>query len=224
MSGARLAYAQARMQARHAERPSPLQWAQLSTSRTAEHFLHAVNESSLARWTRLLDRAADARAVEDALALEFRAHTDEVAEWIGLPWDRAVRWLRWIPLLVRLEASEERAARVARDGGASELVDPDARAMWYARFRALWPRSSASIEELEELVARELERRRSERETAGARAELARELERRFRRHAGTPAAAFAHLALTLLELERLRGAVLVRLLLTEERSAAAWV
>lgn len=224
MSSPRLAYAQARMQARHADRLSPRQWTELSASRTAEHLLRSVRESSLGRWTRLLDRAPDARAVEDALALEFRTHTDEVAEWVGPPWDHAVRWVRWLPLLVRLEGSEENAARAARDGGAGELVDRDARSIWHARFRSLEPRSSESLEELLDMVARELHRRRTETESAGARARFERELERRFRRHAGTPVAVFAHLALTLVDLERLRAAILVRLLLIDERSAVAWV
>jgi hypothetical protein len=224
MSGSRLAYAQARMHARHAERPSRAQWTQLSTSRTAEHFLRAVSESSLGRWTRLLDRAPESHAVEDALALAFRAHADEVAEWVGPPWDRAVGWTRWIPLLVRLEASEERAAQVAREEGAGDLVASAARSIWYAKFRELWPRSSSSVQEIVELVRRELDRRRTERESADARAAFVRELERRFRRHAGTPAAVFAHLALALLDLERLRAAVLVRLLLIEQRSDVAWV
>jgi hypothetical protein len=229
MTSSRFAYAQARLQARHAERVLPQLWVRLETSQSVEHFLQAARGTALSRWIRLLDREPDARAVEAALELEFRAHVDEVADWVEEPWARSVRWTRWLPLLERLEARpvDERAARLVTEGDALPLLDGDAGGYWYRHFRSLWPRAGAkTLEEVVELVARHLsamKEARSEDSGPALRAELARELERLFRRQPATPVAVFCHLGLTLLELERLRGAILLRLLLPRARSALAW-
>lgn len=229
MTSSRFAYAQARLQARHAERVPAKVWIRLETSQSVEHFLQAARGTSLSRWIRLLDREPDARAVEAALELQFRAHVDEVANWVDEPWAQSVRWTRWLPLLERLEARplDEQVARMVTESDALPLLAADESGYWYRRFRALWPRAGAkALDELVELVARHLSAMReasSEQNGSALRAELARELERRFRRQPATPVAVFSHLGLTLLELERLRGSILLRLLLPRARSDLTW-
>lgn len=228
MTSPRFAYAQARLQARHAERVPPAVWLRLDTSQSVEHFLEAARGTALSRWIRLLDRTPDAHAVEAALELEFRSHVDEVANWVDSPWNRSVRWLRWLPLLERLEARADDASlqELVAEDGASELLDGNASDQWYRQFRALAPRSGKSLSSIVDLVARHVSAMREASPEQNAwllRAELARELERLFRQQPATPVAVFSHLGLTLLELERLRGAILLRLLLPRARTEVKW-
>ncbi len=223
MSAPRLAYAQARLAARHAERAQPVDWARLRASRSADHFLQAVRGTSLAHWVRHLDSDPDAGDVETTLEAAFSAHVDEVADWVGAPWAPCVRFTRWVPALERLEAG-------TFDDAGAPLTGEHAGRRWYARFRALWPSAgrstTAEVEEIVALVARHLRAMRDADPADNGwalRDELARELERRFRRYPATPAAALSHLALTWLELERLRGELALRLLLPRAGSEGTW-
>ncbi len=231
MTSPRFAYAQARLQARHAERLAPSAWVRLETSQSAQHFLQAVRDTPLGRWVGALDRDSDARAVEAALQLSFHEHVDEVADWIEDPWAPSVRWMRWFPLLQRCAAqpADEQVARWAAEGDGESLLDADAGRTWLSHFRSLCPRFGVQgIEALVERVQRHLAKMaeaRPEEKSAALRAEIGRDLERRFRQQPATPVAVFSHLGLTLLELERLRGALVVRLLLSNTSNAAggAW-
>jgi hypothetical protein len=199
----RFAYAQARLGARHAERVSPATWLRLETHRSAESFLEAARATPLARWLGRVDRNPDPHAVEAALELEFANHVEEVADWIDDPWARSVRWLRWLPLLER----------------------DDRHLDWYEHFRSLWPRTGRQgLEALCGLVTRHLAAMAtaaSAEDGPMLRAELARDLAREFRRQPASPVALVSHLGLTLLDLERLRGGILVRLLFSDSRRAA---
>lgn len=228
MTSPRFAYAQARLQARHAERVPAAVWIRLDTSQSVEHFLEATRGTALSRWIRLLDRTPDAHAVEAALELEFRVHVDEVADWVDSPWNRSVRWMRWLPLLERLDAQpdDESLRQLVAEDDASTLFDGNASDCWYRQFRALAPRGGKSLTSIVELVARHVSAMREASAEQNAwllRAELARDLERMFRRQPATPVAVFSHLGLTLLELERLRGAILLRLLLPRARTEVKW-
>lgn len=213
MTSPRLAYAQARMAARHADRADAALWASLGASRSAAHWLAAARATPLARWVQHLDRDPDTGDVEAALELAFAGHVDEVSVWVGEPWAAAVRATRALPLLEQHDAEE-----------------PGAAAHWYATFRGSWPRAPSpfvrGVEEVVQLVAQHRRRMRdadvrdSGREL---RDELGRQLERGFRRFAVTPAAALCHLGLTWLEIERLRGELLVRLVLPGAGSDVPW-
>lgn len=82
---------------------------------------------------------------------------------------------------------------------------------WYAHWRSLWPRGTQTGA-LDNLAAAvrihfELLARAAAKETSAPyQRDLARKLTRLFRRHSASPTAVFAHLALTALDLERLRG------------------
>lgn len=122
---------------------------------------------------------------------------------------------------------EERDERLgqslpAQPGRRGRPVGPTAR--WAGHWRSLWPRTGGretrGLDALQHLVAEHLgrmaeadgpERGQQHRDELGA------GLVRIFRRHSRSPAAAFAHLGVIALDLERLRGGLLTRALFTRE-------
>ncbi|HYA06871.1 MAG TPA: hypothetical protein VEF90_13360 [Xanthobacteraceae bacterium] len=100
---------------------------------------------------------------------------------------------------------------------ASNGRGPMLAARWYARWRSLWPRRRADNRALLDLAAainahvERLDRAGLQETSAPYRRDLARRLTRLFRRHSGSPAALFCHLALVALDLERLRGDLIRR-------------
>jgi len=85
-------------------------------------------------------------------------------------------------------------------------------ASWYSHWRSLWPRRWADKTALLDIAAtinahvERLDRAGLQEASAPYRRDLAGRLTRMFRRHSGSPAAVFCHLALVALDLERLRG------------------
>jgi hypothetical protein len=96
-------------------------------------------------------------------------------------------------------------------------ADAIARSAWLEEWRCRWPREAdedtLALEELARLFARHFPRfaALAVDEAWTLRRDLERQLAVRFRRYALTPVAAFAYLALAALELERLRGQLVVR-------------
>lgn len=252
------AYAQARMQARHAEQPDDALWQRLHTSRDLGHFLEAARGTGLRRWLGHVTERTEVHAVERGLRRELREHVQEVASWVPSGWAQAVRFtarLVDLPVLERLLgreppppwvrddvelarfALEERDARreAMQAAGLGPIVEAalqgrTAREGWLERWRELLPRrlggGVAELREMAERVAAHVDRMAGSRELDGweARAGLERDLARAFRWRAMRPVAVWAHLGLTALELERLRGALLRRRLFPDVRSEVAWV
>ena len=113
-----------------------------------------------------------------------------------------------------LEASPFALLSPATDGNGS------LGAQWLAHWRTLWPRSSdrdrRGLDDLVGVVANHFEllaRAGLQDLSSPYRHDLEREATRMFRRCAGTPAALFSHLTLVALDLERLRGGLVRRLL-----------
>src|SRR6185437_80196 len=90
--------------------------------------------------------------------------------------------------------------------------EPTLAKRWYARWRVLWPKSAAELGALKKLSqavnahVERLERAGVQDASAPHRRDLAQTITRMFRWGGGTPVAAFCHLALVGLDLERLRG------------------
>jgi hypothetical protein len=90
-------------------------------------------------------------------------------------------------------------------------------ARWYTHWHSLWPRRQAGNRALRDLIAtinahvERLDRAGLQEASASYRRDLALKLTRMFRRHGGSPAAIFCHLALVALDLERLRGDLIRR-------------
>ena len=148
MSGPAVGYAQARVHARHAARPSIADWRRLDGARTAAQYLQYARHTGLRHWLRSVGDEDGQAAVELKLRVAFRGHADEVAGWLPSP---AVPAVRLITTLVDLPTLEH-----LHRGGAPQpwmtddpqladaLEDPPARAplaSWLVRWRALAPAS-----------------------------------------------------------------------------------
>jgi hypothetical protein len=136
----------------------------------------------------------------------------------------AYAWMQEEPALRELAAVDpaSRAGAAAEGRYAPLLPAGDAEALaarWLAEWRRRWPEASgrerAALEQLVEVVSTYLSRYATGDGASGqaARDRFAAEARVLFRRHALTPAAAFAWLLLVALELERVRGAVVERAL-----------
>jgi len=206
-------YAQARMQARFGERPDAARWRELDGAHDLGACLDALRGTALRRWVAGLDARADLHQVDRGLREAFRAHVGEVARWMPEAWRPCVLWLR--------ELVEPRAEVPA--AGAGRRAGPHA--AWLAEWRRRWPADAAATRGLQRIAAAVLSHRArfaraGVRGAWAARGALERELRVLFRRSALAPEAAFAYLGLIALDLERLRAA-LVRRILQRPRAAA---
>ncbi|MBK7586312.1 MAG: hypothetical protein IPI67_39765 [Myxococcales bacterium] len=222
MTSPRFLYTQARLQARNAERLSRAAWDRLAGSHGVERFLEAASVTPLARFVHSVTHDTDAGKVEQLLLTAYAAHTDEVADWVPPDWSNAVRFVRWLPLLERLESGAAGADWIA----ASPVpAGPGASREWFRQFRGLCPRPG-ELDPLSTVVRDHLKEMRDtsvEQNGWTLRAKLSITLERLLRRRPATPVAVFAHLGLTLLELERLRAELLLRTSIAPAWRQVAW-
>jgi hypothetical protein len=99
---ARFAYLQARLQARHGDRPSPDDWRVAESSTDLSHFLEAARRTSLRRWTGDINHEMEPEAIERLVRAGWRSTVDDAASWVPEQWRAAVEWLRWLPDLPAL--------------------------------------------------------------------------------------------------------------------------
>ena len=100
---ARFAYLQARLQARHGDRPSPDDWRVAESSADLSHYLEAIRRSALKRWVGDLNHEMEPETIERQLRATWRDAVDETASWAPEEWRPAVEWLRWLPDLPAVE-------------------------------------------------------------------------------------------------------------------------
>lgn len=100
---ARFAYLQARLQARHGDRPSPDDWRVAEASADLSHYLEAIRRSALKRWVGDLNHEMEPETIERQLRATWRDAVDETAGWAPEEWRPAVEWLRWLPDLPAVE-------------------------------------------------------------------------------------------------------------------------
>jgi hypothetical protein len=100
---ARLAYLQARLQARHGDRPSADDWRVAESSADLSHFLEAVRRTALKRWIGDVNPDMAPEAMERHFRAAWRGAVDEVAGWSPEDWRAAVAWLRWLADLPAVE-------------------------------------------------------------------------------------------------------------------------
>ncbi len=207
MSRVDFAYGQTRVQARLGARPQERTWRRLHASGSWAHFLEAARASELRPWLSAIHGDSDADAVDSALRRAFAVHVLEVATWYPAVWTPVFELLaRWTePAEFRLGALEELRA-----------VLPSMRARERAEVDAF----------IEEILRHRLRMAAAPPSEDGwrLRAALERDTARRFRAQAEQPVAAFCYLALAFFDLERLRGALLRRLLFADVQSEVAWV
>jgi hypothetical protein len=201
MTLADFAYAQARLQAQHGRRPDDATWQLLEASRSAAQAIAQARSGPLAAWLQGLDERADAAAIERHLHARWQRQVDAVARWLPARWRAALQQFGRLPLLA---AADE-------DSDANTLL-----AAWQADWQRSLPADAQPLRQVLRLPAQlllpRLAGQRGGRATAAAVATQQR-LQRLARRHPGSAVAVFSHLALQALELERLRGDLVVRAL-----------
>lgn len=219
-------YAQARMQARHGERPDEAAWRRLAGEGPLDAYLAAARATALAPWLMGIPDRADAHAVERALRQHWREAVAELAGWMPAEWRGAVAWcagLVDLPALAFLAAGNPTPPWMEKDPAlAARIAGPltlPGRGPWRAAWRQRWPAAgeedAAQLEHLAGRIEAHLARFAELPPAAARDARLALGLEARrwFRRLALRPPVAFAHLLLIALDLERLRGELVIRTL-----------
>lgn len=199
MSKSEFAYVQARLQARHSRSPTAAAWQALEASRTAGHYLATARSGPLAAWVEGLDESGGAHRIERHLRSRWLRHVDEVARWLPARWRAATRWfgtLTALPLRDDAQPGSRAASRWLEQWRGMLPGDAGDRALLLRPAELLLPRLAGSAAGRRAIA--EAERR---------------DLTRLFRRHAASAIAVFAYLALVALDVERLRGGLVVRAL-----------
>jgi hypothetical protein len=251
MTQVAFAYAQVRLQSRHAERPGPMDWRVLQGVGDVVHYLQVARRTRLRRWVTALHGGQDSHQIELSLRRQFCDYTDEVARWLPRPWNETLGWVKRLPDLPAIRyllngelppawmqedprlqtfanAAPERRLLLLEQSDCAPLVAAWRRGeslttAWLEQWRKSWPADKASRSGLERLVSL-LQRSVRVAQTAGGpgfeseREALLRQLTAVFRRYSFRPAACYAHLALTGLDLMSLRAELLRRLLFPVDR------
>lgn len=101
--GARFAYAQARLQARHGMRPTEQLWRRLASTGDLANFLQQAQQTTLRPWVLGLQATQTSHTMELSLRQHFRRYTDEVAGWLPGNWCAVVRAAKRLPDLPALQ-------------------------------------------------------------------------------------------------------------------------
>jgi hypothetical protein len=240
----RLAYAQARIQARLSRLPAAGDWQRLAGTRTLSAYLEEARGTGLGEWVKGFSGLSQARALDRGCRTLVRELALDTAAWAPPAWRAALEWVGWLPWLPLLEhlargdALPDWASRddlltglVGADGtldrsvlhgaGLDELIagaqSGEVAARWLVAWRARWPRlgrrQAHGLESLVGLVEHHLHAFRHGSATSAwdLRESLRERLRLHLHLHAAQPAALFGYLAILLLDLERLRGALMTR-------------
>jgi len=239
-------YACARLAARYGQRPGAAHWHRIEHARTQGALLDSARGTPFERFTGGLAADADAHVVEALLRRRWRALVAEVAGWMPEPWTAAVRWcalLPDLPVLAHAAGGGGRQRWMDGDPHYRDLADgpppasspfaplapawaaPETLAdAWHREFRVRVPPGAAGpLPEIERAVGKHLAAFRSTDLADGTalRRRLGDTLAALYRRAGVSPAAAFAFLAIALLDLERLRGELLRRAVFPRRALAA---
>lgn len=179
---ARLAYAQARIQARYGRSPDAGFWRSVDAARDFEHTVELVRGSPYRTAVLALSAETGVHELERRLRQEWASSCEEVASWYPPRWRPAflwLRWLPWLPALTWLAAGHPPQPWMHRDpviagllgeGGppaalaAGELAPLAAgfapggrvRTAWRRHWRSLWqplpPRHAVGLERLDAAV------------------------------------------------------------------------
>lgn len=202
------AYAQTRIQARFAARPSTLDWQLIETSRDFSQALDSTRRGAYADTVTQLGRDSGRDAIEAALLQAWIMMVSEVTAWAPAPWRPALLWFTLLPQLRLVIAgmSPPLPGAQAIDSALKSRARPGA--AWMTGFKERLPCSSpALMQALEPVTARFLE---GPPQPSSHSTELVGQLALLLRSHAQQPAAVFAWLGLVALDLESLRGALLL--------------
>lgn len=252
---AEFAYAQARMQARHGQRPGDEVWQQLQGSGDLASFLLVVRRTTLRDWVLSMNIRSSIHEIEQSLRDQFRAYVDEVAAWQPVDWGDSVRWIRclvdlpalqhllsgsaapgWIlndPIL-RDFASEEKERRLEAImlSDYSHLAEAWLKGQslphaWLEHWLHVVPANAMKETGIKQVALLYRETFLASAVSASPVTEqqrftLHRRLTKLFRRYSFQAAAAYAHIGLVALDLEKLRRGLVRRALFPELMKAAS--
>lgn len=220
----RLEYAQARVQARYAERPGMAVWAGLDQIQDFGRYLQQATAAGFGRWLEKLGPESTPYVIEISLREAFRQHIQEVSGWMPEAWRDSVSWFSVLIDLeqIRRIISGESLPSWTKDdpflrhiSSSSDvwpmpmMVDAGSEAesfseRWRLLWRGSWPGISGDTErdllQLSELLP-----------ISAFDDAPVKWLERNFRRHARQPIAIFSYLTLILADLLRLKGEMMMR-------------
>lgn len=95
----RLAYVQARLQARHGRRPTEDRWRLLEATPDLAGYLQAARATSLNPWVVHLPAESGTHQIERSLRRDWQLYVDEISGWLPPAWRTASQWLGTLPFL-----------------------------------------------------------------------------------------------------------------------------
>jgi hypothetical protein len=249
---AQFAYTQARLQARHGARPDARLWHRLASVGDLAGYLDAARRTTLRPWVTGMQAAPASHAIELLLRRRFRGYVDEVAHWLPARWGATVLWVKRLPDLPALQhlltgamapswMLDDPALRGLAAGNMAERLEAlrnsdcdrlasawlqgtPLPAAWLEQWRRMWPvarGAGSGLAYLARLLHKYLQFAPGD-QPAQRREMLVPGLLYAFRRYGFQPAAACAHLGLVALDLEMLRGELVVRALFPDVAGAAS--
>lgn len=252
---AHFAYVQARLQARHGQRPDEGIWLQLEGIGDLANYLHVVRRSSLRQWVLGMDGSRDSHGIEQLLRSRFRNYVDEVAGWLPPDWIESARWVRRLPDLPALQyllagntapdwmlkdpmlsdftiAHRELRLEAFRQSDCAHLATAWQKgtslpAAWLEHWQQLCTGNAASDPGIEHLIRLYRDQfvfhgNDNKPDTNHQRHQLEIQLNVLFRRYSFQATAAFAHLGLIALDLEKIRSGLVRRALFPDIMKAAS--
>jgi hypothetical protein len=240
-----LPYASARVHSRHGLRLDETAWRRIEASGYLGQYLEAVRGSALASWVANIDVTRDPHAIERALRSEWHAYVRAVTDWHPRQWRPWLSWWSWLPalpLVAALARPEPVPAWMLADPlcGPIAVGSPTERAaalestplaplaaavrtavavgsVWRREAEALVPpvdfRTHEQLRLLMKLLAPGIDARP---------VESAPLLLRLFRAAGESVVASACHLTLLLIDVERLRGGLVIRSLFYRSSAEAA--
>ncbi len=206
-----IAYAQVRLQARQAERPTSAEWQMIETARDFAQCLDAAKRTSLGPLVTRLSRESDSAALEQGMRDAWAELVWEVASWMPAKWRPALMWMRPLPYLRLRRAAWPRDSLTGAEQVLMDCDTVDIARHWSREFARRLPARTGTIQgALAPLWDRFAD---GPARPAADTERLRTTLETVFRRRAQEPVAVFAWLGLAALASERLRGALLLALL-----------
>ena len=211
-------------------RASPLRrFTERAHARTSSHAIERMLRDA---WRAYVTQVAGWVPMAWRQAVMWTSYFPELPIIDALLRGEAPAWIEHDPIFAQLAEADLRkrtAARTRSPFSAIVVSGASSAASWYAHWRSLWPQHRvADHSALLDLAAtinahvERIDRAAQQEKSARYRRDLARSLTRLFRRHSGSPAAMFCHLALVALDLERLRGDLIRRRLFEPSHATEA--
>lgn len=253
------AYVQARLQARHGQRPGEERWRLLESTPDIASYLQSARSTALRPWVAHMPAESSHHQVERSLRDDWEAYVAEVSAWVPTPWRSSVDWfatLPYLPFFAHLVRDEPVPGWMREDMTLAHLAteDPDRRrealqasvmggigdairdgvspmVAWLDGWSVTWPDVGKGIENSLMQLRVALERHSEailldpSAHPVGPRlrAPLLARLNSLFRRHSGQIGAVFAHIALMSMDLERMRGGLVIRALFPDPAGRPQW-